>query len=180
MVSKLFIPDPGSGCWLSPIPDPGSRGQKGTQSRIPDPDPQHCLKLRLYNFLIFRGRAELETDWNPRSQDFCGRDDQLQGWAGGQSFLYQVTVGGCQYKVPYVGITIFMAGLEARLSSTKSQLEAANTRYRMLGLQDPWLGWRQAVFRIHDILGPDPIRRSMPLTIGSGSGSGSCYFRHWH
>ncbi len=38
MVSKLwsglFIPDPGSGCWLSPIPDPGSRGQKGTLSRI--------------------------------------------------------------------------------------------------------------------------------------------------
>ncbi len=26
------IPDPD--CWLSPIPDPGSRGQKGTQSRI--------------------------------------------------------------------------------------------------------------------------------------------------
>jgi hypothetical protein len=26
---------------------PGSRGQKGTQSRIriPDPDPQHCVKL---------------------------------------------------------------------------------------------------------------------------------------
>jgi hypothetical protein len=24
------------------IPEPGSRGQKGIQSRIPDPDPQHC------------------------------------------------------------------------------------------------------------------------------------------
>ncbi len=33
-LSGLFIPDPGSGCWLSPIPDPGSRGLKGTQSRI--------------------------------------------------------------------------------------------------------------------------------------------------
>ncbi len=43
--SGLFIPDPGSECWLSPIPDPGSRGQKGTRSRIPDPDPQHCLWL---------------------------------------------------------------------------------------------------------------------------------------
>ena len=32
--SGLFIPDPGSGCWFSPIPDPGSRGQKGTRSRI--------------------------------------------------------------------------------------------------------------------------------------------------
>ena len=35
------IPDPGSGYRISPMPDPGSRGQKGTQSRIPDPDPQH-------------------------------------------------------------------------------------------------------------------------------------------
>jgi hypothetical protein len=29
---------PGSGIRKIPIPDPGSRGQKG-----PDPDPQHCL-----------------------------------------------------------------------------------------------------------------------------------------
>jgi hypothetical protein len=28
-----------------PIPDPGSKGQKGTQSRIPDPDPQHWMIL---------------------------------------------------------------------------------------------------------------------------------------
>jgi hypothetical protein len=37
------IRDPGSGKNL--IPDPGSRGQKGTGSRIPDPDPQHCLSV---------------------------------------------------------------------------------------------------------------------------------------
>jgi hypothetical protein len=36
------IRDPGSGKNLFRIPDPGSRGQKGTGSRIPDPDPQHC------------------------------------------------------------------------------------------------------------------------------------------
>jgi hypothetical protein len=30
----IRVVHPGSGCWLSPIPDPGSRGQKGTQSRI--------------------------------------------------------------------------------------------------------------------------------------------------
>ena len=35
------IRDPGSGKNLFRIPDPGSRGQKGTGSRIPDPDPQH-------------------------------------------------------------------------------------------------------------------------------------------
>jgi hypothetical protein len=31
------IQDPGSGIWKNPISDPGSRGQKGTRSRIPDP-----------------------------------------------------------------------------------------------------------------------------------------------
>ena len=39
------------------------------------------------------------------------------------------------------------------------------------------------VLRIHDILGWIRIRiwirRSMPLTNGSGCGSGSCYFRQW-
>ncbi len=33
------IPDPDAD--FLPIPDPGSKGQKGTGSRIPDPDPQH-------------------------------------------------------------------------------------------------------------------------------------------
>ncbi len=35
----------------NPFPDPGSRGQKGTGSRILDPDPQHCfLKPFLFTF----------------------------------------------------------------------------------------------------------------------------------
>jgi hypothetical protein len=29
------------------IPDPGSRGQKDTRSRIPDPDPQHCVWIQI-------------------------------------------------------------------------------------------------------------------------------------
>ncbi len=37
----------------------------------------------------------------------------------------------------------------------------------------------QSVFRIHDILVWIRIRGSMPLTNGSGFGSGSCYFCHW-
>jgi hypothetical protein len=43
----------GSGIRKKPIPDPESRGQKGTGSRIPipdrflDSDPQHCYKLEL-------------------------------------------------------------------------------------------------------------------------------------
>jgi hypothetical protein len=41
---------------VSPIPDPGSRGQKGTQSRIPDPDPQRWWQAQPpnhnFNFLL--------------------------------------------------------------------------------------------------------------------------------
>jgi hypothetical protein len=36
------IRDPRSGIRKKSIPDPGSMGQKGTGSRIPAPDPQHC------------------------------------------------------------------------------------------------------------------------------------------
>jgi hypothetical protein len=35
----------GSGIRKKPIPDPGSGGQKGTGSQIPDPDPQHWCKV---------------------------------------------------------------------------------------------------------------------------------------
>jgi hypothetical protein len=46
--------DFGSGIRKKPIPDPGSRGQKATGSRIrirntAIPDPQHCLTIK-YNF----------------------------------------------------------------------------------------------------------------------------------
>jgi hypothetical protein len=40
--SRILAPDAD----FLPIPDPGSRGQKGTQSQIPDPDPQHLRKMR--------------------------------------------------------------------------------------------------------------------------------------
>ncbi len=42
-----------------------------------------------------------------------------------------------------------------------------------------FLSLKNAVLRIHDILGWIRIRGSMPLTNGSGFGSGSFYFRHW-
>jgi hypothetical protein len=46
LFTKKIVKDPRSGIRKKPIPDPGSRiqGSKSTQSRIPDPDPQHCLK----------------------------------------------------------------------------------------------------------------------------------------
>jgi hypothetical protein len=49
MLSNIWVWDPRSGIRKKPIPDPGSRGQKGTGSRIPDPDPQHCLQLNQTN-----------------------------------------------------------------------------------------------------------------------------------
>jgi hypothetical protein len=39
--------DLGSGIRKKPIPDPGSRGQKGTGSWIADPDPQHSFRRKL-------------------------------------------------------------------------------------------------------------------------------------
>jgi hypothetical protein len=47
------IRDPRSGIRKKPIPDPGSRGQKGTGSRIPDPDPQHWI----LEYAVFINRA---------------------------------------------------------------------------------------------------------------------------
>ncbi len=43
-LSKILVWDPGSRKNLFRIPYPGSRGQRGTGSRIPDLDPQHWFK----------------------------------------------------------------------------------------------------------------------------------------
>jgi hypothetical protein len=40
----------GSGIWKKPILNPGYGGQKGTGSRIPDPDPQHWTLLMLIEY----------------------------------------------------------------------------------------------------------------------------------
>ncbi len=41
----IRVVHPASWILMLTFSHPGSRGQKGTQSRIPDPDPQHCYKL---------------------------------------------------------------------------------------------------------------------------------------
>jgi hypothetical protein len=41
----IRVVHPGSRIRMLTFSHPGSRGQKGTQSRIPDPDPQHCKKF---------------------------------------------------------------------------------------------------------------------------------------
>jgi hypothetical protein len=42
--SKKYDPGCSSRIRMLTFSHPGFRGQKGTQSRIPDPDPQHCIK----------------------------------------------------------------------------------------------------------------------------------------
>jgi hypothetical protein len=44
MIRFFFISDPDP--HFLPIPNLESTGQKGTGSRIPDPDPQHCKGLQ--------------------------------------------------------------------------------------------------------------------------------------
>jgi hypothetical protein len=58
MVLGSGIRDPGSGKNLFQIPDPGSRGQKGTGSRIPDLDPQHWLPLSFSVGFLLSGPIE--------------------------------------------------------------------------------------------------------------------------
>jgi hypothetical protein len=58
-LSKIWVWDQRSGIRKKLTPDPGSRGQKGTGSRIPDPDPPHYLYLPLMCVLCLRnGRKQ--------------------------------------------------------------------------------------------------------------------------
>ncbi len=96
--SGLFIPDPGSGCWLSPIPDPGSRGQKGTQSRIPD--PQHWSSLaHLFTFNVeVGGTVAVRAD---QDSWVCLIKEQFDGFA--QRECLASTVGSCiHHHTPHV------------------------------------------------------------------------------
>jgi hypothetical protein len=55
----------GSGIRKKPIPDPGSRGQKGTGSRIPDPDPKHCRYLTPWQkYLRLRSTVPSKFSWS--------------------------------------------------------------------------------------------------------------------
>jgi hypothetical protein len=53
-LSKIWIWDPRSGIRKKSIPDPGSWGQKGTGSRILDPDPQHCSRKYFFKLSVFQ------------------------------------------------------------------------------------------------------------------------------
>ncbi len=49
----IRVVHPGSRIRMLTLSHPGSRGQKGTQSRIPDPDPQHCFSHIIARNLFF-------------------------------------------------------------------------------------------------------------------------------
>jgi hypothetical protein len=53
--SKKYDPGCSSRIPMLTFSHPGSRiqGPKGTQSRIPNPDPQHCRKLYYFSFFCF-------------------------------------------------------------------------------------------------------------------------------
>ncbi len=59
--SMIRVVHPGSRIRMLTFSHHGSRGQKGTQSRIPDPDPQHCWKGR---FLILRTEFRIRDIWD--------------------------------------------------------------------------------------------------------------------
>jgi hypothetical protein len=48
--SKIWVWDPRSGIRKKPIPDPGSRGQKGTGSRIQIRNTANFPKLKIISF----------------------------------------------------------------------------------------------------------------------------------
>ncbi len=62
---------PGSGCWLSPIPDPGSRGQKGTQyrSRIRNTEKNILFNSKIFNCtsILLTVPVHLNTAFNTTS-----------------------------------------------------------------------------------------------------------------
>ncbi len=83
--NMIRVVHPGSGCWLST--HPWSRGQKGTQSRIPDPDPQHCLrdKVDLPNRVNSPDRRHFREDLPnkvdfPHRMDLPNREDLPDRW----------------------------------------------------------------------------------------------------
>jgi hypothetical protein len=97
-LSRIRLPDPDPD--FLHIPDPGSRGQKGTGSRIQDPDPQHCIinqqqiesgnmtiydvnstKLPLWLVKGFCISKSISESWRPQRNN-CALQ---QCWSGRQS-----------------------------------------------------------------------------------------------
>jgi hypothetical protein len=59
---QIRIPDPD----FLPIPDPWSRSQKGTRSRILNPDPQHCVfQQKCFNYPDRRSRIYFSSSPEP-------------------------------------------------------------------------------------------------------------------
>jgi hypothetical protein len=57
----IRIVNPGSRILMLTVSHPGSRDQKGTQLRIPDPDPQHCEKGKNYIILLQKKDSSIKV-----------------------------------------------------------------------------------------------------------------------
>ncbi len=73
----IRVVHPGSGIRSWFFTHPGSRGQKGTGSRIPDPDPQHCPYLTQKKKSCSLQNVPIPT----RQQNFDHRHDDGKGIA---------------------------------------------------------------------------------------------------
>jgi hypothetical protein len=51
-LSKIWVWNPRSGIRKKPIPDPGSRGQKGTRSRIRNTGKKYLFLIKNFNLII--------------------------------------------------------------------------------------------------------------------------------
>ena len=58
----IRVVHPGSRILMLTFFHPGSRGQKGTQSRIPDPDPQHWFSVQAGDHWNNRGENLPQAD----------------------------------------------------------------------------------------------------------------------
>jgi hypothetical protein len=69
-LSKIWVWDPRSGIRKKPIPDPGSRGQKGTGSRIrirnTDQNDKQTCTFWVFSFLSLLQKISASLEWNQK------------------------------------------------------------------------------------------------------------------
>ncbi len=78
--NMIRVVHPGSRIRMLTFSHSGSRGQKGTQSRIPDPDPQHweiCISLMIAAKLEIEQRSNTTVQDHYRVPSICYHPDPL-------------------------------------------------------------------------------------------------------
>jgi hypothetical protein len=102
MLSKVWVWDPGSGIRdpgseirKKPIPDPGSRGQNGNGSRIPD--PQHC-KNSISGTIIMKP-VQANYDHQLQEPDLLLGQEEEEG-GGGHAGRHRAEAQACRTQPP--------------------------------------------------------------------------------